>query len=64
MINAEIGEENTVFMKLGDTPESKEAYLVYGLHDIIARIETTTMQELKDIIYKIRYLEKENQCSL
>jgi len=33
--------------------------MVYGVYDIIARIETNTMQELKDIIsWKTRRLDK------
>jgi DNA-binding Lrp family transcriptional regulator len=39
--------------------EVKEAHMVYGVYDIIARIETGTMQDLKDTIsWKIRRLEK------
>jgi len=39
--------------------EVKEAHMVYGVYDIIARISTETMQELKDIIsWKIRRLDK------
>lgn len=40
-------------------PEVKEAHMVYGVYDIIARIETDTMQDLKDTIsWKIRRLDK------
>ncbi|MCD6361912.1 MAG: Lrp/AsnC ligand binding domain-containing protein [Armatimonadetes bacterium] len=59
LINAEIGSESEVLKSLKDIKEVKEAHMVYGVYDIIARIETETMQELKDIIsWKIRRLDK------
>ena len=55
LINAEIGAESDVLKGLKDIPEVKESHMVYGVYDIIARIQTDTMQELKDIItWKIR----------
>jgi DNA-binding Lrp family transcriptional regulator len=59
LINAEIGSESEVLKGLKEIEEVKEAYMVYGVYDIIARIQTETMQELKDIIsWKIRRLDK------
>lgn len=59
LINAEIGAESEVLKGLNDVTEVKEAHMVYGVYDIIARIETDTMQDLKDIIsWKIRRLDK------
>jgi DNA-binding Lrp family transcriptional regulator len=59
LINAEIGAETEVLKGLKDIKEVKEAHMVYGVYDIIARIQTDTMQELKDIIsWKIRRLDK------
>jgi DNA-binding Lrp family transcriptional regulator len=59
LINAEIGAESEVLKGLKEIGEVKEAHMVYGVYDIIARIETDTMQELKDIIsWKIRRLDK------
>jgi len=59
LINAEIGSESEVLKDLNAIPEVKEAYMVYGVYDIIARIKTDTMQSLKDTIsWKIRRLEK------
>jgi len=58
LINAEIGFESDVLKGLGAFPEVKEAHMVYGVYDIIARIETEKMQSLKDTISrKIRLLE-------
>ena len=59
LINAEIGAESEVLKDLKGIPEVKEAHMVYGVYDIIARVETETMQELKDAIsWKIRRLDK------
>jgi len=59
LINAEIGAENDVLKDLKTITEIKEAHMVYGVYDIIARVETETMQELKDTIsWKIRRLDK------
>ena len=59
LINAEIGAEAEVLSDLMPIPEVREAHLVYGVYDIIAIVETTTMQELKDTIsFKIRRLDK------
>lgn len=59
LINAEIGAESDVLRELKGIPEVKEAHMVYGVYDIIARVETETMQELKEVIsWKIRRLDK------
>ncbi len=59
LINAEIGAEAEVLGDLRPIPEVREAHLVYGVYDIIAFVETSTMQELKDTIgFKIRRLDK------
>jgi DNA-binding Lrp family transcriptional regulator len=59
LINAEMGAEAEVLKSLKDIKEVKEAHMVYGVYDIIARIETDAMQELKDVISRrIRPLDK------
>ena len=59
LINVEIGAEEEVLSDLRPIPEVKEAHLVYGVYDIIAIVETPTMQELKDVIsLEIRRLDK------
>ena len=61
LINAEAGEENRVYMQLKEIPEVKGAFMVYGVYDIIARVQTETMQELKDVLsWKMRRLDKVN----
>ncbi len=59
LINVEIGSEEEVLRSLDPISEVKEAHLAYGVYDIIAVIETETMQELKDTVsWKIRRLDK------
>jgi len=58
LINAELGAENEVLKDLKAIQEVKEAYMVYGVYDIIARVETETLQDLKDTIsMKVRRLD-------
>jgi DNA-binding Lrp family transcriptional regulator len=57
LITADIGEEEDVMKDLRALPEVKEAEFVYGVYDIIARVETESMQELKDVIgQKVRQI--------
>ena len=59
LISVEIGAEGEVLKSLKPVSEIKEAHLVYGVYDIIARVETETMQELKDTVsWKIRRINK------
>ena len=59
LINAETGSESEVLEELKAIPEIKEAHLVYGVYDIITRLETDIMQDLKDTInQKIRRIKK------
>ncbi len=39
--------------------KSRNAYFVYGVYDIVAKIETDTMDKLKEVItWKVRRLDK------
>ena len=59
LINAEPGTEAEVLEALKAIPEVREAHMVYGIYDIIARVETGTSEELKNAIeWKIRRLDK------
>lgn len=58
MINVEVGKENEVFERLFDLEEIKEIYMVYGVHDIIAIVETKDLDDLRRLITeKIRRME-------
>lgn len=59
LVNVEISAEVEVLGDLRLIPEIREAHRVYGVYDIIAIVETPTMQELKDVVgFKIRSLDK------
>jgi len=58
MISSEVGQEHQVISELQAVPEVKESYLVFGVYDIIARVEAESMQHLKDVIgQRIRQLD-------
>lgn len=50
MMNVDIGKESEVFEKILNIGNVKEAYMVYGIHDIVAVIEAGSMDELRDLI--------------
>ncbi len=59
LINAEIGSEAEILDSLKKVANVKEAYTVYGVYDIVAKIEAETMDKLKDIVtWHIRRLDK------
>ena len=58
-INVDSGAETDVLRRLREVPEVKEAYSVYGVYDIVAEVETDSMDRLKEVITsKIRGLDK------
>jgi DNA-binding Lrp family transcriptional regulator len=59
LINSDLGAEDEVLKSLMGIKEVKEAHMVYGVYDIIARVETDTMQELENVVsWKVRRLDK------
>ena len=59
LINAEIGSEDEVLKELRLMEQVKEAYVVYGVYDIVAKVESETMDKLKEIVtWKVRRLNK------
>jgi DNA-binding Lrp family transcriptional regulator len=58
-INVEPGSETEVLERLREAPEIKESHIVYGMYDLVARVETDAMDRLKEVItWKIRKLDK------
>jgi len=59
LINAEIGSEEEVLNSLKGVKGVEEAYIVYGVYDIVAKIKADSMEKLKDIVtWHIRRLNK------
>ena len=49
LVNADVGKEKDVLKELKNVPSVKEAYFVYGVYDIVAKIETNDVRELKEV---------------
>jgi len=59
LINAEIGSEEALAKELLKVEGVIEASIVYGVYDIVAKVEADTMEELKQTVtWKIRRLGK------
>lgn len=59
LVNTEIGSESKVVKSLRKIEAVKEAYLTYGVYDVVAKVEAETMENLKEIItHKVRKQDK------
>jgi len=59
LINTEIGAEAEVLESLKDVEGIAEAYAVYGVYDIIAKVTAENMDKLKEIVtWHVRRLDK------
>ena len=59
LINADLGAEEDILTKLKNVPNVKDVYVVYGVYDIVARVEADTMEKVKETItWNIRRLDK------
>ena len=59
LINAELGAEDALIKELRSIENVSEVYVVYGVYDIVAKIESDTMEKVKETItWKIRRLER------
>jgi DNA-binding Lrp family transcriptional regulator len=57
--NVEAGSETEVLKRLRDISEVKEAYCLYGVYDIVVRVETDSVERLKEVITsRVRGLDK------
>ena len=58
LLNTEVGSETDVLKELRKTESVAEALPVYGAYDIILRVESSSMKELKqNIFWKIRKMD-------
>lgn len=49
-LSAELGEEGNLLKQLRSIDNVKEAHLVYGVYDIIVKIEAENLDKLKKIV--------------
>lgn len=58
-VNVEAGREKEVLENIKKIPEVKASYLVYGVYDIVAMVESDTFEKLREMVTKkIRQLDK------
>jgi DNA-binding Lrp family transcriptional regulator len=58
MINAELDSENELVKELEKLDSIREVHPVYGVYDIVVKVEAETMEQLKEVIMRIRKLDK------
>lgn len=59
LINADLGAEEDLLKDLKNIEFVKEVYMVYGVYDIVVKIEADTLEKVKETItWKIRRLDK------
>jgi DNA-binding Lrp family transcriptional regulator len=50
LANSEVGKETDIIDALARFREVEEAYLVYGVYDIVAKVNSDTMEGLESVI--------------
>ncbi len=53
-INNDIGAENKVMDSLCQMPAVQECYMVYGVYDMVARVQASSEEDLNRIVSSIR----------
>jgi DNA-binding Lrp family transcriptional regulator len=57
LLNTELGSEDAIVRDLKSLEGVNEVFQVYGVYDIIAKVESDTMDKVKEIItWKLRKL--------
>ena len=57
LMNAELGSEDSLVNELKKLESVKEVYQVYGVYDIVAQVESDTMDKVKETItWRLRKL--------
>ena len=50
LLNVDSGSEDRVLEKLRSAAEVQEAFFSYGIYDLIVKIATDSMEQLKEIV--------------
>ncbi|MCK5628530.1 Lrp/AsnC ligand binding domain-containing protein [Candidatus Bathyarchaeota archaeon] len=59
LVNTEIGSESAVLKELKTVEGVVDSFSVYGVYDIVARVQADTMDKLKEIVtWRVRRLDK------
>jgi len=58
LINVEPGSEEKILNQVRKVPNVKECHRVYGVYDMVAKVEADSLEGLKEIVtWKIRRLD-------
>jgi DNA-binding Lrp family transcriptional regulator len=57
LLNTEPSQMESVLEEIKEIDGVEEAYMVYGIYDICAKVKTEIPQELKGVVQKIRSQE-------
>ena len=49
LINSELGKEEELLKELRGIENVKEAHFVYGVYDVIVKVEAESLEKLKDL---------------
>ncbi len=58
LINVDKGSESEVLGALKKIDAMEEACMIYGVHDVVAKVKANTMGKLKEIVASLRRLDK------
>jgi len=59
LINCELGSEESIIQQLKSLPGIVEVHGTFGAYDILAKIESSTVEDLRETItWKIRKMEQ------
>ena len=59
LLNVEGGEEDNVLNKVKKIPGVEQAFVSYGVYDLIIKVKAENMKELKDVVTdKIRQIDQ------
>jgi DNA-binding Lrp family transcriptional regulator len=59
LFNVESGSEDNVLKQLRNINNVEEAYVSYGVYDLVVRVKADTMEALKDsVTHKIRTIKQ------
>jgi DNA-binding Lrp family transcriptional regulator len=50
LFNVSAGSENLVLEELRNIAEVQEAYFSYGVYDLVVKIKTDSMEQLKELV--------------
>jgi DNA-binding Lrp family transcriptional regulator len=58
LLNVEGGNEDNVLKQVRNIAGVEQAYVSYGVYDLVVKVKADTMQELKDVVtHKIRQIK-------